>query len=364
MFVSRSSSGRGRTKGDFILVEVKADSKIDKPVIPAVLECIIQDVTNTRTRHEDENPNVAFVCIDRHPRTFEKLQRRCAIPSSRFIDGFSQCYPLRANKTGQAAHSGVGRSLVHIGVCKPCSKESGSLCEEIRKTLNCSTGRASVEEIVVIDSLTSVLQLHPGFVTFLDIRDTLVEEAARRDDQHVVTMICVFRSTEKEVALAGSLQRVADTHVVITQELDTKEGNRSSNQRDIVALKVCRRKASGRVQVDELTGMLDGDESRLLDICLRDNSKDGESAANKKVDEDELQQDLLGELGLSFRVSLSTTEREVRAAAGLPYLHQDEKLADTSLQLHPAELQLDGGSDSDGEEELYDSEGELFSEDV
>lgn len=74
---------------------------------------------------------------------------------------------------------------------------------------------------------------------------------------------------------------------------------------------------------------------------------------------------MMDNLGLSFRVGVTTQEREVRAAVGLSYLHRDEQLADSALVLHPRVLQIGTHSvDEDTDDSADSEEEELFSEDV
>lgn len=370
MFVSRSEG----CKPELVVIETAdgIDGKVDKLTIPAALEFVIREVARARNRHQSEHPNVVLVALDRPPRDYEKAFKRLAVPLANVIDGFSQWYPVQGHTSESTARLLPKRNFVHIGACDPCSNKEGSLSGAVRSIVDSSLHRNSREYIIVIDSLTSVLRHHPELRTILSLRDDLAKSLVGRNGEHYVTLVSVLARRSNNTALLCSVRRIANTHILLSQgEVLAKHSSSGQNlgpggSRDYVNMKVCKRKASGRVQIDYLRGRMDWTEKFLREVENTEEFSSGGDQQRAQKEFSQHQQAMLDNLGLSFRLSLSTAEKEVRAAAGLPYLHQDEDLADSALKLHPRALQL-GGHPDDGSvdaEDEYSDEEELFSEDV
>jgi Elongator subunit Iki1 len=54
------------------------------------------------------------------------------------------------------------------------------------------------------------------------------------------------------------------------------------------------------------------------------------------------------ELGLTFKVDLTDQERAARDGVQLPYVHQNEEIADSGLEMHPQYLSTDRDQTSAG----------------
>lgn len=376
MFVSRGAirSQDGRC-GQSVLIEIEEGSEIDKAVIPSAIEFILCDIIDRTTGPVSDRPNTVLVSVDRSPRDFDGLVRRCSIPPSNAIDGFSEWYSFRRDTDVSSKTKEPKMRQVQIGTHNPCSKEKGSLAREILEALDASVRRNSKHRIVVLDSLSSVFGFWPGVHTFLDLRDSLYESASKGGSDCSLTLLGVIRRTRGDTALLASLRRAVDTSVILSQGQRIKNASRLhaagilDNVRDLVTLKICRRKMSGRVQLDEVITRIKRENYTLTQVEVRSGSFNDAPVLSSKEEEERRQEKTLSELGLSFRVSLSTKEKEVRAAAGLPYLHQDEDLADSGLQLHPQVLQIGAsnareGTDPGSADDDTDSDEELFSEDV
>lgn len=380
MFVSRGLGDAANDSGyvQVVLIETAKSTDLDKRVIPAVVELVLQDITSVWSRFGHIDISTAILAIDRPPQDFAPLCKRCSIPFSSVVDGFYQWYGTHEEgKVATAAsskHNPKNGRAVHIGDHNPASDENGSVSKGILTALNGSIGRILKNRIVVIDSLTSILRIWPDISSILDLIDKVCEVGVKSSDgsNNLTTLIISYRDVSTPKSFLSPLKKLADTHVRVSQSVQrentAENGVQSKSVRDLVHLDVRRRKRSGRVQLENFVGNLDWNSSQIRDVVSKaDDAKDAERKI--KDEEEELQARKLAELGLSFRVSLSTKEREVRAAAGLPYLHRDEDLADSALELHPSHLQVDArgtsAPGSESEEGEFDSDDEeLFSEDV
>lgn len=375
MFTSRKAPLSHHSSPHTILIEIPPSSHLDNQIIPAVLDYILQDVSSTLNRHQSSKLNTVVLALDRHPTQFNNLCKRSAIPAASVIDGYSQWFPLHQSNVDSLEPSKRGQR-VHIAAVDPTTNNPGSIALEVGVALDSSIHRRSAHRVVIVDSLSTVLRYWPGFNTFLGLRDALTDSHLGSRTQHSLTIVAVFKAHDHSHTLLSSLKRMSETHVLLLQgepSHDIKHASIASTAqdvRDIVTLQICRRKPSGRVQLDRIDARLNYQDARFADVTQK-NASDAEVANARKVQDERRQQEqMMEQLGLSFRVSLSSSEREVRAAAGLPYLHRDENLADRALQLHLKSLQVSGENDDDGDVNSEDlkyassSDDELFSEDV
>ncbi|CDF33521.1 unnamed protein product [Chondrus crispus] len=376
MFVSRGAleSQDGR-RGQSVLIEIQEGCEVDKGVVPSVIEFVLRDITSRGAGEEGGKCNIALTCIDRSPRDFQKIARKSSISAECVIDGFSEWYGTRESNGGESVSRGPGFRKVHIGTADPCSAQQGSMTEEILGVWNASVNRTSTQRIAIIDSLSSLFRFWPGIDSFLDLRDKLYAAANEGHIGCSVIFIGVIRQTTRDTSLLISLRRSFETLVTVKQgemfvgHTTVRAVSTNSTSRDLVTLKVCKRKLSGRVQLEEVVARIDPATGFLQQVEVKNDNLKNVPASSREEEEEQRQEKALSQLGLSFRVSLSTKEKEVRAAAGLPYLHQDEGLADSGLQLHPDSLQVGrGGAYLDAspasEDSDTDSDEEMFSEDV
>lgn len=375
MFTSRKTPFSPYSSPQTVIIEIPSSAYLDNKVVPATLDYILQDISSTLTRHQSSKPNIVVLALDRHPAQFDNLCKRSAIPAASVVDGFSQWFPLHHSGVDDAKPSERGQP-VHVAAVNPASNSAGSVAFEVGAALDSSIYRRSEHRVVVVDSLSTILRYRPGVNTFLDLRDALASSRFGSREQHSLTIVAVFRAHDQSQALLSSLKKICETHVLLLQGEPSHNIKQSSttsaaqDERDVVTLQICRRKLSGRVQLDRIDARVSWQDVSLADV-IQKSAADVEVAIARRVqDERHRQEQMMEQLGLSFRVSLSSSEREVRAAAGLPYLHRDENLANRALQLHLKSLQVGNENDDDdgfnNEDWEYESDAdeELFSEDV
>lgn len=354
------------------LVEVRNELDVDKGVIPAVLEYLVRDISSKRSKQSSAAANIAILAVDRPTSDFEKICQRCSIPYKDVIDGYTEWYAI--GKEDELKTSEFSHARVHLAPSTHSGAVETQIVNALIKTLGASRGKKSGEKIVVIDSFSSILPFASGLESLLHIRDLLCKygEQEKSGNESLITLVVTFRATKEDTSVLTSLERVADTHFRVLQTSSRNEGGVDpvyDGRRNFVHLAVSRRKASGRVHFEDLIGKMDWKKMQLCDVSNREMPLPKADEVQKKEEEEALIAKL-AEHGLSFRVALSSKEREVRAAAGLPYLHQDENLADSALTLHPEHLQIKQEGNQKEEVFYTDSdddssdEDEMFSEDV
>lgn len=354
-----------------IIIETKNARDLDVGVTAVVWEYIITNNCFRTSRHCQFAPTVAVLTTDRSADVLQKSCQHLQLPPAGIIDGYSQWYPVKLPNVPRNPYA-----VVHIAssTCLKNAEQSGSvktdglaaISNALSNALNRHPESKLGERIAVIDSLTSVLRYHPGLSSFLMLCNA-ISESVKVPPDTPLTLICTVCTDEMGERLTSSLINFANLHVQVNQ---TECG--LSLLRDRLYMHVRRRKNSGRVGFETINGRLENrngvlrlcDASSITQECAQSTGK-GSAASTEEMSLE------LAQRGLTFRISLSSKEREMRAAAGLPYLHQNEALANSALELHPSSLQISHesvGHDSDEEDEDYDvaedDEGELFSEDV
>lgn len=163
-----------------------------------------------------------------------------------------------------------------------------------------------------------------------------------------------------------TMERLSDTVIRMENSEWHPTSSRLGNKDQIIKFEVQNRKFSGRVQFETIHGCFNRESTKIQSVQVTNNGNDSKPTIPDPSDESKLVSKL-DQHGLSFRLSLSSKEREVRAKVGLSYQHQDQNVADKALELHPANLQISGNNmlkdDSAYSSEDSDEE-ELFSEDV
>lgn len=361
---------------NFVVVETARACDLDVGVTAVLWEYIVINNCLRTSKYQQGSPRIAVLTTDVPPRTLHQSCRQLSLSQRSLIDAYSQWYPLNISKSKPPSFP-----IVHIASSK--SDDNGqntdqsdtfaAIVDAIASVLNRVPESDASERIVVLDSLTSILRFHSDLSSFLKLRDTL-NHSVNRPACTPLTILCTIRTEETDRALATSLVQLADTHVRTYQS-----SSENSHVRNFVCMDVRRRKPSGRVVFEKLEADIDHTHGhcQLSDVRVSTQSDSviAKSTSNTKTSDSALE---LAQRGLTFRIGLSSKEREMRAAAGLPYLHQDEALADSALELHPKHLQLsqptsvevedsnDGDDDdsADDDDVEFDDEGELFSEDV
>lgn len=355
-----------------VLVDLGKNGDIDNAVVPAVLEQVLLDVHLKRSKNQNRADNVIVLSIDRPASSFHSLCQRNYIPQQNVIDGYSQWYPVGNQEESKKRQlPSQSRCMIHIGCTEGVNQGHESIVACVGNVLEHS--QKNEAQVVVIDSLSTLISFSKGIRPFLDlveaISDEISDDGSENADQLI--FIATMQNMAKDESLSKALHRIADTYVSVSQSQSTAgQGIDSSVSElwDCVTIDFRKRKQSGRTHFERLLGFMNWEELRLRDVeSKKEEGKRAPQTAEIRQNEEDLNMKL-AEHGLSFRLSLSSKEREIRAAAGLPYMHQDEKLADSALQLHPDHLQLGKSSanqDACSSSEAEDSsEEELFSEDV
>lgn len=357
------------------LIRNKANEFLDKGVLPAAVEYVLQAICLKREAPKSQVNDIAVITVDQPTLVYLPMSERLSIPSKNLIDGYSEWYSYCEDQVS-VSHS-LDSSKVHIGDFDKTSSTAESLTKLVtsifeKANVSASDSSKPSHRILILDSLGSLFSNSDILCEMLNLAHFL---SAKKNTADVkLTVIGIMRQSQNHNALGNypsSFDSIFDIDVAVSQ-LATREGNSIASNlhltRNFVRLDCRRRKPSGRVQFESTTSLMEWEQIQLIDTQLT-------SAVSEKNSKNNNEQDLserLAEHGLSFRLSLSSKEREVRAAAGLPYLHRNEKLADSALQLHPANLQLDqtqprvhadSGHLSDDSSDLSDEE-DLFSEDV
>lgn len=395
-----------------ILIEVARPGDADRALTVACVEYIVANNCLRQSRHRANAPTVAILTTDHPERCFQAFCQRASFPRACVIDGYSQWYPVEPLSSALDENSAT---KIHIAHHDHHQDDHGGhknnnnynddndidndndnnddvsvvvvsrLVEAIVKKFEYRLGVSSLGEyIVVLDSLSSVLRCAPGVRTFLQLRERLCSALMTRTSTTAtadisLTLIATLHRTALAEMTCHALRTLAETHVRLFQA-----GGSDAAVRSTVYMDVRRRKSSGRVVFENVTARFDTHALRIVGADVKAGLRAAPSHRSRTVAEATKPDDLeLAERGLTFRISLSSKEREMRAAAGLPYLHQDETLADSALELHPRILQIgpgssyrgirDGNEDHSDEEDDEDDHGlkddddddeELFSEDV
>ncbi|PXF48104.1 hypothetical protein BWQ96_02056 [Gracilariopsis chorda] len=370
--VNRRNSSNSAT---LALIRNREDDFLDKGVLPAAVEYVLQEICLKRVAPDFRADHIAVISIDQPTLVYHPMSERLSIPLNSLIDGFSEWYSYREN-TVSVPYS-LDSSKVHIGDFDKTSRIVDNLAKlvaSIFEKVDVSTSNPSEpsHRILILDSLGSLFSESDIFGEILSLVHLL--SATKNNVDVKLTVIGIIRQSQTHSTLGkypSSFDSIFDIDVTVSQ-IATREGNSDPlgphPSRNFVRLDCRRRKPSGRVQFERTTSLMAWDKNQLIDTKPASEVSENKSKSNSE-------QDLslrLAEHGLSFRLSLSSKEREVRAAAGLPYLHRDEKLADSALKLHPANLRLDQPQSrrhpdserlSDDSSDESDEE-ELFSEDV
>ena len=354
----------------FVLVEANEDIPLDNAVVPAVLEFIIGDVIKRHARALGLEPPVIIVSMDRPVSEYSFLLNRLSIPKEHLLDGFSQWYA--GTSEVKVDTECCSEKKVHVGSYFSGQHGAQELTSTLQSVLSSNTIISEIPPIVVLDSISSILYTNPEMASALSIYHSMRKLFCPNTMKgNAGTLIFTLFSSREDKCVVKSLRKMADTVVSVSQQHDEISSLVTVSTRGKVILNARKRKPSGRVHFETHEGRLSWSKRLLYDIksspevgfSLRSGVEPGET-------EDDLA-DKLNKFGLSFRVGLSSKEKEVRAAAGLPYLHNNEKLADSALTLHPRNLQVDRENDDMTEnpredlEDCSDSDSdELFSEDV
>lgn len=358
---------------NFVLIETARTADLDLGITAVLWEYIINNNCLRTSKHQPTSPSIAVCSTDLSPKTLLQTCKRLSIPQRNLIDGYSQWYPLNLSDSTTPFRT------VHIASVESTdgtesTEQFDALADIINAVSNAlnHTPESDVNErVVVFDSLTSILRYHPFLSTFIRLRDAL-NRSVKRPIETPLTFLCTIRRDETGQALTNSLARYADTYILAYQP------NMGHSQlRNSVCMNLRRRKPSGRVVFQKIDATLDRTHGycQLADVRVvtENDPVSVKNGSDAKTSDPSLE---LAQRGLTFRIGLSSKEREMRAAAGLPYLHQDEALADSALELHPKHLQVSQASfnelnpanddgDDDGDDDIeIDDEGELFSEDV
>lgn len=339
-----------------IIIEIRDNEPVDRGVIPAVLEHVLKDILPNQSH---SSPGISVLTTDHSPRDFKEFCQRMAVPFTQVIDGFSEWYPL--DRVEDSSHS--TNQLVHISDMSKREAIS-ALSQSLVSKCKVVMGAPGAPAVIIIDSLSSIFRFSTGVETLFNLRESifqsLFDDQLYRDSS--LSIVLTLHSGDLDALTCNAIQHLADTHIELLQN-ENKSGSRP------VVLKTRKRKLSGRVQFEETRARLDWGKSQLVEVATTRQVEGSLGKQGKPPQTEKELADTLAEHGLSFRISLDSKEREMRAAAGLPYLHRDEDLADSALELHPAHLQIGDKSkpndeDARTDEDSDSEEEDMFSEDV
>lgn len=228
-----------------------------------------------------------------------------------------------------------------------------------------AAGQPPVPIVVVIDSLMPFLRVgcqNPGSSTSERLVARWLSkllERLRRPSCMVVAVIVSARQGH------FTLERHADT---VAQAFSVLEAGRLS-----VHIRSIRRRRSGCVVFKSGYGVVDSRGALALEETTAPGAPNSSlNDRSRCVDKNDAAREALeGRLeGLTFRVGISAEEKARRDSILPDYVHQNEKVADAALELHPPKLQIgmdrmdaEGGSltawddpDEDEWEEFEESE--------
>ncbi|CAN8070676.1 unnamed protein product [Agarophyton chilense] len=356
-----------------IIVRGKEQNYLDKGVIPAVAEHILEHLCKKQSSSRPESVSIVLLLVRQPASVYDSLCKRLSIPPYNVLDAYSEWYSFQCREKEPQLISDP-RKKVHLGDCDTGSKLSTVVADYMKDLFK---EEKVTNRIVLIDSLDLLFPGEDIFNEILNLSDLLSSfHTTANKEQSKLAIVGILGQAQHHPAIVKypkSLDAICDTSVCVSQ-VPTCDGKPSppgsGDERDLIRLDIWRRKPSGRVHFEYVTGVMHWDEYKLSGTETKLNAAD--DAAAKQSEERDLAR-TLAEHGLSFRLSLNSKEREVRANAGLPYLHKDEKLADSAHALHPTYLQVTEESNSShGLTKEYSSdecsdesdEEELFSEDV
>lgn len=345
-----------------ILIASSRNSNFDNGIIPATFELF---TSRQQERYCDDNhqPETFIITTDRPVTAYNPTCRRLSIPRQNVVDGYSNWYRIEDIEKG----SPKGRkslNTIHIGDELNCTY-GGSLDEGVRKLLESPLQSRSQNKYIIFDSLTAI-ERTASASRFMHSLQNILEEHRTQKPGSRITFITMIRTIGSDNMSMRTMERLSDTVIRMENSEWHPTSSRLGNKDQIIKFEVQSRKFSGRVQFETIHGCFSRENTKIQTVQVTNNGYDSKPTVPDPSDESELVSKL-DQHGLSFRLSLSSKEREVRAKVGLSYQHQDHNVADKALELHPANLQISENNmlkdDSAYSSEDSDEE-ELFSEDV
>ena len=345
-----------------ILIATNRNNNFDNGVIPATLELFTSRLQE-RYRDDNHQPETFIITTDRPVTAYNSTCRRLSIPRQNIVDGYSSWYRIEDTEKG-SPKSKKSFTTVHIGDELNCA-HANSLDERVRKILDSPLQSRSQNKYIIFDSLTAV-ERTTSASRFMQSLQNILEEHRKQRPGSRITFITTFRTIASDNQSMKTMERLSDTVVRMEHAGWQPTSSRLGTKDQIIKFEVQSHKFSGRVQFETIHGCFNRESTNLQTIQVTNNGYDSKPTFSNPSDESELVSKL-DQHGLSFRLSLSSKEREVRAKVGLSYQHQDHNVADKALELHPAHLQI-SGNNTLRDDSAYSSEDseeeEMFSEDV
>jgi hypothetical protein len=369
MFVSRSIAGdsdirRGSTSPNdepttaslpgtcpFILVEAPTATSpdaLDSGVIPALLALISGDIKSTlRSAYiGDELPEVSVAAVTLSRPVYALAS--ALPPTSTVLDGFSDWAGYSHEDTGPEC----------IGECVHVSASGGgqSVLDALTACTRPQADSADGDDglvVLVLDDLGPLLRVIPDVTC---IAHAL--EDWRSTGRVAAFIACLTETSQKtnsrDAMFANALKRLAITRVRVSQATSLPPAGVSRTRHagmvsSIVDIAVTRLRPSGRVHVENTAAVLDDSFGKCTLTVTTEASDDGKprKAEDEAAREEGSARERMAKLGLTFNVGLTEQERAARSSVRLPYVHQNEDLANSGLELHPESLQLSNSSRHD-----------------
>jgi Elongator subunit Iki1 len=328
----------------FILVDVPAASSpeaLDVGVIPALLALIAEDVASA----------LHALCVS----DAEPPVRVAAVALSRPVLAIASTLPpksiVRDGFSDWAGYSHTGSLSDCNGDCVHVAGADGA--QAVLDALTACTAPATASStdangavILVVDDIGPLLRAIPDVTCVARALD------GWRVTGRAVAFIAALSeptdlSSERDVRFANTLKRLATTHVRVSQAAPlASSGKPFSERRNMVSstvhFAVTRLRPSGRVYVEATTALFDCSAEKCTLVVSSDMSGDKSvsEAGEETQPEEHVAREKMAKLGLTFNIDLTQKEREARRNVRLPYVHQDEDLANSGLELHPESLRL------------------------
>lgn len=354
-----------------MLIDVQSESNVCRDTVPAVIDFVIRDVIPKRLSGGNSRPDVCLLNVDRPVHHFENLFQRGSVASSNVLDCYANWYQEWA-PTESFDADGHTKSPWSLASTSDPGESAKVLVQAVKEKFSNRSNSQTQGKVIILDSLSSALTFSRSLDFLLHILDGF--SVFSTVDGHATlpcTLVATIQRNILEPTLFDGIRRLASTFVLvhrISKQQNAAPPVHRINQ-EFYRIEVGKRKSSGRMQFGEHFFEMDLNNVQLSpvssDLRVILSKRPYVKGDNKNDDDLELAQH-----GLSFRVTLTSKEREVRAAASLPYLHKNEELADSALAIHPENLRVRKNGapeteESSSDSSLVGSDGEdMFSEDV
>jgi Elongator subunit Iki1 len=326
----------------FIFVEEpppeNASGQLDKGLVPALLALITEDIGILRQRLNPRGIPVSVtpivVALARPISSYAALASANGI----IVDGFSDWHGIHAGRSSAPKnYASIPTSDGFEEVLN--ALEAHSLCVEANQA------------IYIVDSLNPCSRVDD----FLPRLTASLEQW--RSSTRIAAFVTSFRNTcgssGRERFICEALKALATTRVNFSlPALSTLPGEfRGTIDSTLTNVEICisRLRPSGRVHLERVTAKYNPSTGALTVLQAEELPEAAKSTPTPNYSTDEFAaRKRMEELGLTFKVDLTDQERAARDGVQLPYVHQNEEIADSGLEMHPQYLSTDRDQTSAG----------------